>query len=75
MCREIEERVPKIKRKHQRIKRRKTKRKGGTKTMSTAGDSAEEVVKLSLDGFEVVARLTGSMAKELAVMQLLVCIK
>ncbi len=35
--------------------------------MSTAGDSAEEVVKLSLDGFEVVARLTGSMAKELAV--------
>ena len=36
--------------------------------MSTAGDSAEEVVKLSLDGFEVVARLTGSMAKELAVM-------
>ena len=36
--------------------------------MSTAGDSAEEVVKLSLDGFEVVARLTGSMAKEMAVM-------
>ena len=37
--------------------------------MSTAGDSAEEVVKLSLDGFEVVARLTGSMAKELAVIK------
>ena len=31
------------------------------KTMSTSSDSAEEIVRLSLEGFEVVARLTGNM--------------
>ena len=36
--------------------------------MSESSDSAEEIVRLSLEGFEVVARLTGSMAKEMAVM-------
>lgn len=36
--------------------------------MSTSSDSAEEMVRLSLEGFEVVAKLTGSMAKEVAVM-------
>ncbi len=36
--------------------------------MSASSDSAEEIVRLSLEGFEVVARLTGSMAKEMAVM-------
>lgn len=36
--------------------------------MSTSSDSAEEMVRLSLEGFEVVAKLTGSMAKEMAVM-------
>lgn len=36
--------------------------------MSTASDSADEFVKMILDGAEVVARLTGNMAKEMAVM-------
>lgn len=36
--------------------------------MSTSSDSAEEIVRLSLEGFEVVAKLSGSMAKNLAVM-------
>ena len=36
--------------------------------MSTASDSADEFVKMMLDGTEVVARLTGNMAKEIAVM-------
>ena len=36
--------------------------------MSTSSDSAEEIVRLSLEGFEVVARLTGNMAKEMAVL-------
>ena len=36
--------------------------------MSTPSDSAEEIVKLSLEGFEVIAKLTGSMAKEMAVL-------
>ena len=28
--------------------------------MSVSGDSAEQVVRLSLEGFEVIAKLTGS---------------
>jgi len=36
--------------------------------MSTVSDSADEFVKIMIDGTEVVARLTGSMAKEMAVM-------
>lgn len=36
--------------------------------MSTESESAEQVVRLSLEGFEVVARLTGSLAKNFAVM-------
>ncbi len=36
--------------------------------MSTASDSADEFVKMMLDGTEVVARLTGNMTKEIAVM-------
>ena len=37
-------------------------------SMSTGGDSAEEIVRLSLEGFEVVARISGSMAKNVAIM-------
>ena len=33
--------------------------------MSNGGDAAEQVVRLSLEGFEVVARLTGSAAKNI----------
>lgn len=36
--------------------------------MSTAGESADEFVKMTLDGTEVVAKLMGNMAKEVAVM-------
>ena len=36
--------------------------------MNTAGDAAEQVVKMSLNGVEVVANITGTAAKELAMM-------
>lgn len=32
--------------------------------MTNGGDAAEQVVRLSLEGFEVAARLTGSAAKK-----------
>lgn len=31
--------------------------------MNNGGDAAEQVVRLSLEGFEVAAKLTGSAAK------------
>ena len=52
MCREIEERVPKIKENIKELNAEKGIQKG----------------KEDIDGFEVVARLTGIMAKEMAVM-------
>ena len=36
--------------------------------MSTAGDAAEQIVKMSLNGVEVAAKITGAGAKELAMM-------
>lgn len=36
--------------------------------MNNSGDAAEQVVRLSLEGFEVAAKLTGSAAKEVAVL-------
>lgn len=36
--------------------------------MTSSGDAAEQVVRLSLEGFEVVAKLTGSAAKEVAIL-------
>lgn len=36
--------------------------------MNNSGDAAEQVVRLSLEGFEVVARLTGSAAKNVALL-------
>lgn len=36
--------------------------------MSVNGDASEQVVRLSLEGFEVIAKLTGSGAKNLAAM-------
>ena len=36
--------------------------------MNTGGDAAEQVVRLSLEGFEVAAKLTGTAAKELTVL-------
>ena len=36
--------------------------------MNTSGDAAEQVVRLSLEGFEVAAKLTGSAAKNIAVL-------
>lgn len=50
------------------MKKKKLKKERRKKNMSTPSDSAEEIVKLSLEGFEVIARLTGSMAKEMAVL-------
>lgn len=36
--------------------------------MSTVSDSADEFVKLTLEGFEVMARISGSMVKNVAIM-------
>ena len=36
--------------------------------MTSSGDAAEQVVRLSLEGFEVAAKLTGSSAKEVAIL-------
>ena len=36
--------------------------------MTNGGDAAEQVVRLSLEGFEVAAKLTGTAAKELTVL-------
>lgn len=36
--------------------------------MTSSGDAAEQVVRLSLEGFEVAAKLTGSAAKEVAIL-------
>ena len=36
--------------------------------MNTTGDAAEQIVRMSLNGVEVAARITGTGAKELAVM-------
>ena len=34
--------------------------------MNNGGDAAEQIVRLSLEGFEVAARLSGSAAKNVA---------
>lgn len=39
-----------------------------TATMNNGGDAAEQVVRLSLEGFEVAAKLTGSAAKNVALL-------
>lgn len=36
--------------------------------MTSSGDAAEQVVRLSLEGFEVAAKLTGTAAKEVAIL-------
>lgn len=36
--------------------------------MNTSGDAAEQIVRLSLEGFEVAAKLSGTAAKELTVL-------
>lgn len=36
--------------------------------MNTGGDAAEQIVRLSLEGFEVAAKLTGSAAKNIAIL-------
>ena len=50
------------------MRKKKSRKERRKRTLSTSSDSAEEMVRLSLEGFEVVAKLTGSMAKEMAVM-------
>lgn len=39
-----------------------------TGTMTNGGDAAEQIVRLSLEGFEVAAKLTGSAAKNVAIL-------
>lgn len=36
--------------------------------MNNGGDAAEQIVRLSLEGFEVAAKLTGSAAKNVALL-------
>lgn len=36
--------------------------------MNTGGDAAEQIVRMSLEGFEVAAKITGADAKNIAVL-------
>lgn len=36
--------------------------------MNSSGDAAEQVVRLSLEGFEVVAKVSGEAAKNIALL-------
>lgn len=36
--------------------------------MNTSGDAAEQIVRMSLEGFEVAAKITGAGAKNIAVL-------
>ena len=36
--------------------------------MNNGGDAAEQIVRLSLEGFEVAVRLTGSAAKNICLL-------
>ena len=36
--------------------------------MNNGGDAAEQIVRLSLEGFEVAAKLSGSAAKNIALL-------
>ena len=51
-----------IKRTKKKLKRKRSN------FMSVSGDASEQVVRLSLEGFEVLAKLTGSGAKNIAAM-------
>ena len=48
--------------------RKKNQNERRTATMNNGGDAAEQVVRLSLEGFEVAAKLTGSAAKNVALL-------
>lgn len=39
--------------------------------MNTGGDAAEQIVRMSLEGFEVAAKITGAGSKNIAVAALL----
>jgi hypothetical protein len=47
---------------------KKNKKERSKTEMTNSGDAAEQVVRLSLEGFEVAARLTGSAAKNIAIL-------
>ena len=36
--------------------------------MNTSGEAAEQIVRMSLEGFEVAAKITGAGAKNIAVL-------
>ena len=38
--------------------------------MNTGGEAAEQIVRMSLEGFEVAARITGAGAKNIAILLL-----
>ena len=48
--------------------RNKNSRERRNHAMNNGGDAAEQVVRLSLEGFEVAARLSGSAAKNIALL-------
>ena len=62
--------VPRLSRKRwvQSEQRKKNQNERRTATMNNGGDAAEQVVRLSLEGFEVAAKLTGSAAKNVALL-------
>ncbi len=69
LCDEIAERSrslkPISKLKEQTEKKQKERRRTA---MTNGGDAAEQVVRLSLEGFEVAAKLSGAAAKNIAVL-------
>ena len=38
--------------------------------MNTGGEAAEQIVRMSLEGFEVAAKITGAGAKNIAVLRI-----
>ena len=43
-------------------------KKGESRKMNTSGDAAEQVMRMSLEGAEILIKLTGSGAKNAAVL-------
>lgn len=69
LCQDIVS-VPRLSKKRwmQSEQRKKNQNERRTATMNNGGDAAEQVVRLSLEGFEVAAKLTGSAAKNVALL-------
>lgn len=69
LCDDIAERSKVMEQNLETIRAEEENKRERSKTdMTNGGDAAEQVVRLSLEGFEVAARLTGSAAKNVAIL-------